>query len=111
MTERGFTVMEVVVAVLVMALLVGGLMGLLGGNLRLLRRGSERVMAEHVIQQVLNMHIRDEEPASASGQWDGFDWVLTVDDVTPADGPMKLYELCVECMGRKGCVRVARPAH
>ncbi len=109
MNRRGFTLMEVLVAVIVMALVLGGLMALVGGQLRLLRRAMDRAVADHVIEQVLNLHMGDDDPEPAEGQWEGHPWKLSVRDVTPGDGPLKLYELCVEVEGKRGCVRVARP--
>ncbi len=107
--RSGFTLMEVLVSVVIMALVIGGLTALVGGQLRLLRRAEEHVLREHVIEQVLKLHLQELDLLPDEGEWEGHPWTLSVRDVSPAEGPLGLYELCVETGGRRGCVRVARP--
>ena len=95
---RGFTLVEALVAVTLLALLLGALMPVFQQGLSVLERGDRRTRAVLIAQSVLERHtiaMNDERPVpqpETAGEEDGFAWEVTREPYAADDGgpPLEL---------------------
>ena len=86
--SAGFTLVEVVVALAIMAMALGVLYRAVGGGLRTVGDLSAYSRAAAVGESVLQM--RDSVPAEGwndAGQWEGFRWSVASAPYEPGTGP------------------------
>lgn len=90
--ERGFTLLEALVAVSLLALLLGALMPVFQQGLAVLERGERRTRAVQLAQGLLERHAvpasgeDDAATAALSGEEDGFAWSISRARYDPDDG-------------------------
>lgn len=94
--SRGFTLVEALVAVTLLALLFGALMPVFQQGLSVLERGDRRTRAVLLAQSVLERHtipMRDGQPVfepETAGEEDGFAWGVTREPYAADDGGPEL---------------------
>jgi general secretion pathway protein I len=95
--SAGFTLLEVVVALAIMAIALGVFYRAVGGGVRTVGDLSAYSRAVAVGESVLQMH--DAVPAggwSESGQWEGFRWLVASAPYEPGGAGVPLYRVQVD---------------
>jgi type II secretion system protein I len=109
--RRGFTLLEVMIAVAISAIGIVSLLELFGGSMRLARAATEQTEAMVIASSVMDKALwRAELPEeSYSEEIDGYQWTLTIEAIEPQLGvtedsedtedisdDYELYEIVVE---------------
>jgi prepilin-type N-terminal cleavage/methylation domain-containing protein len=102
--NKGFTLLEVLVAVFIMVIVLGILMGVIGQNLRLLDKALKALRETHVLQQVAHQIIQGEsiEEGETSSEWDGKICKVTTQRLTKYQDVF-LYKICITSSHRTLC--------
>lgn len=92
--QRGFSLLEMLAALTVLALCVTVLLGAFGQSARALKQAqsSDRLsLAARSLMDELGEGAL--QPGNSSGEWDGLRWTLAVQDQPTAPGAVKLLRL------------------
>jgi prepilin-type N-terminal cleavage/methylation domain-containing protein len=95
--DAGFTLLETLVAVAVLAMVLGGVMGTLGWSMRTQTLRLERAWLAELNRSVLEAYLRQPDPAARTGSAPG-DWRWRISDapVTQDNGTTGLREVTVD---------------
>lgn len=94
-SQRGFTLLEVLVALAVMGIGLLVLLGLVSGTLRLERAAHDYTRALAVAQARLDELGLEEAPRSRVGEAEGFRWWVMASPVWAAGDQVTLYHVSV----------------
>ena len=108
--SRGFSLLEVLVAFTILAMLLGALFQVFSGGMHAARAGDRHTRATVIAQSQLSAASVEYPPAEgfASGRTDdGFDWRVSIapysDDLLPlGDAPLQPYIINVEVFWEEG---------
>jgi prepilin-type N-terminal cleavage/methylation domain-containing protein len=95
--DAGFTLLETLVAVAVLAMVLGGVMGTLGWSMRTQTLRLERAWLAELNRSVLEAYLRQPDPAARTGSAPP-DWRWRISDVpvTQDNGTTGLREVTVD---------------
>jgi general secretion pathway protein I len=103
--QRGFTLLEVIAAIMLLAIAFAALMQVAGGSIRLSQNASEHSEAALWARSLLDTAFTTEpvKAGTTSGRFDQrYSWQLQVTPWRPADAapsaPLQLYQLDLEVM-------------
>ena len=102
--NRGFTLLEVLVAVFIMVTVLGVLMGVIGQNFRLLNKALNALRETHILNQVAHQIIQtgDIEEGETTREWNSKECkVVTTRIEEYRDVP--LYKICITLNHRRLC--------
>ena len=97
LSKKGFTLIEVVVAVFITIVVLAVFIKIIGKDLQLLNKASDALKKMHVLEQVA-IQLQKKVPEEVNGEWEDISYNVTIKRVEEYEMP--LYKICV-CLKKK----------
>jgi len=101
--KKGFSLIEVVVAVFIMAIVLAVLMGVIGQNLRLLDRALKALKEIYILEQIaIQFQGKKLEEGESTGKWGNINYKVNIQRIEEYEDFL-LYKVCVKVNKRSLC--------